>query len=299
MNILEILGIIFIILVAALIPVLLVAGPEIIRYVESAYPEPVPAVEPMPADMLRYLTLKNDSCRTLNGSFLIVTEDVALADMEGLVGDVPGEREAAERIADGYSFNQTTKTYALGDWLKKVVIEDGEENTTLWKEGRVYECAPDCTMRLMDSSETAAYYDELWKTRHSCAYFGKTPLPSGINMTMLLSIDKTGLFQMGSFRCENFLISSNKTYAKGLLDSNISLTDDQAALLWALARLDAPIQECLDESTGIIVYRYLSLDLTDAYLFDFSQGGHMRVNQQTTLKYFQEDIPESFLGLPS
>jgi len=299
MNILEILGIIFLIILVALIPVLLVVGSDVIEYLESQQEKPEPAAPRLPLDMLRYYTLKNASCGTLNGSFLIVTEDVAMADMAGLVEDVQGEREAAERIIDSYTFNQTTKTYALGDWLKKVVIEDGQENTTLWKEGRVYECDPNCTMRLMDSAESAEFYDELWRIRHSCAHFGKTRLPEGANITRLLTVNKTGLMQMDSFRCENFLISSNRTYAKELLSSNMSLEEDQEALLWALAHLDAPVQECLDESTGIIVYRYISIDLTGAYRFAFSPGGHMRVNQQTTLRYFQSDVPEEFLGLPS
>lgn len=296
---LEILGIFFLIILAALVLAIVILGPELAEYIsigEIVWGEEKP-VQELEGDAARYFELRNVSCGSLSKDFLIVTEDVADASMEGLLEGVPGELSAAERILAGYSFNQTTKTYVRGDQMKRVIIADGIENTTVWKEGRIYECMEGCTMHLMDSSEADEYYDALNKMKTSCAYFGKTPLPGSVNLSSLVDITRTGLLEIDSYRCDNFLITGNKSYAESILGTE-ELDEEQRALLWALAHLEGPLQECLDESTGIIVLRNLTLDLTDAYRFDYSPGGYVHVSQETTLLYFTDDVPASFLGLP-
>ncbi len=293
---LEILLLFLVILLAAAIPAIVLLEPELPFQISIKGKEEPPAPQ-MPPDMQRYFELKNTSCEILSRDFLIVTHDVVEGTMEGLVESIPGERSAAEGILAGYSFNQTTKTYVRGEHMKRVLIANDSENMTIWKEGRAYECRENCTMRLMDIDESAEFYDKLWEMKINCAYFGKTSLPASVDMNSLIEINRTGLLEVGYYSCENFLISGNKSYAESVLETE-ELDEDQRALLWALAHLEGPVQECLGVGTGIIVYRNLTLDLTDAYRFSYSPGGYMRVNQQTTLEYFTDNVPESFLRLP-
>jgi hypothetical protein len=293
-SVFEILLLFLFIALAVAVLLILLLGPQYADDIVVPEKKEQPKKQ-LTTDWIRYFQLKNTSCKTLSGNFLIVTDDTANGSMAGLVESVIGEREAAERILSGYSSNQTTKTYVRGEWMKKVVISGGNENTTIWKEGRIYECNGNCTMRLMSENESSEYYNNLYRIKSGCAYFGKTSPP--VDLGSLITLNRTGILNMRGYRCENFLISANRTYAKHLL-TNGTLDTEQRTLLWAIAHLDKPLQECLDESTGIIVYRNITLDLTDAYLFDYNPGGYMKVNQQTNLTYFTDNVPESFLGLP-
>jgi len=262
----------------------------------SDKPEPIE----LPPGAQRYYTLKNLSCETLEGNFLIVTHDLSEGTIEGLIEVQPGELKVAEEILEDYSFNQTTRTYLLGDQMKEVVVFGNQEFTTVWKNGRIYNCTPDCSMRIMDQEDSDEYYDMIDKMRRRCAYFGKTDYPSFVNITRLLDIEYTERIDSDDFRCDNFLINGNKSYAEELLASNESknFTEDQKTLLWAINHLDGPVTECLDESTGIIAFRFLTVDLTDSYRFNYSDDGFMKVNHQTTLEYFTTEVPESFLAVP-
>ncbi|MBD3210616.1 hypothetical protein GF318_04520 [Candidatus Micrarchaeota archaeon] len=253
--------------------------------------------EPLPGDMARYFSLKNQSCDTLSGNFLIVTRDLSQGSVQGLLETVQGEREVAEDVIGGYTFNQTTRTYVRGDMMKIAVEEGGMETSVMWKNGRIYNCTPDCTMRAMDQNDSDKYYERLDRIKNNCAYFGKTRLPEEAGIEKLLDIGYTGRVDTASFRCDNFLISANKTYAREILNSSSNLTSRQEALLWGLVHLDGPVTECLDESTGIIAYRNLTLDLTEAYLFSYGPGGYMKIFQETELEYFTEDVPETYFGL--
>jgi len=248
-------------------------------------------------DAKRYYYLKNLSCDTLSGDFLIVTHDFSAASIKGLIESNPSEAEMAASIADGYSSNQTTKTYVRGEQLKRVIITGASETTTIWKEGRVYNCTPKCTMRLMSENESSKYYDDVYKIRNNCLFLGKTPLPGFVDLNLLLDIEYAGESAMGDYECDNFFITANSSYAENLMLSN-QTAEEEKAFLWGLAHLKGPLNECLDESTGIIVYRNMTIDLTDYYLLDYRPGGYMEVNQQTRLTYFTEDVPESFLALP-
>ena len=301
-KLLGILLIVLLIVLAVAIPVAMILEPEIIQDIraylqEIGLIEGRPPVQELEGDAQRYFELRNISCGALSKNFLIVTEDVAEASMEGLIENIPNEQLAAERILDSYSFNQTTKTYVREDQMKHVVIADGIENTTIWKEGRIYECRESCAMQLMDAIESEEYYANISKMKTNCAYFGKTQLPDSVDINSLVVIVHTGTREMNSYRCDNFLISGNKTYAASILETE-ELDEEQRALMWALVHLEGPVQECLDESTGIIVLRDITLDLTDAYRFDYSPAGYMRVSQQTRLLYFTDEVPQEFLALP-
>ncbi len=302
-RLLGIMLVLLLIVLAALIPIAMILEPGIVQDIRS-YLEEIGLLgegapeQQLTGDAQRYFDLKNASCGTLSGNFLIVTEDVAEARMEGLIENVRGERSAAERILDSYSLDQTTKTYVRGDQMKRVVIADDVEKTTIWKEGRVYECEDGCRMRLMSDLESEQYYANLSSIKTDCLYFGKTQPPDSVDLDSLLDITRTGVLEINGYRCDNFLITGNKTYAASILETD-ELNEEQRALMWALVHLEGPVQECLDESTGIIVLRDLSLDLTDAYLFDYEPGGYMQVNQQTKLTYFTDDVPQEFLALPA
>ena len=299
---LEILLILLLILLAAVIPVAMILEPDIplgIRaYLEEIrWGEEQPPVQQFEGDAQRYFELKNTSCGVFSKDFRIITKDITEGRMEGLVETVPDELFFAERILGDYNLNQTTKTYVRGDQMKRVVIADGIENTIIWKGGRMYECRENCTMRLMNGTESEEYYANLSKMKTNCAYFGKTPLPDSVDLNSLLDITRTGTLEIGSYRCDNFLISGNKTYAESILETE-GLDEEQRALVWALVHLERPVQECLDEGVGIIIYRNLTLDLTDAYRFDYSPGGYMHISQETTLLYFSDNVPASLLELP-
>ncbi|MFH0737723.1 MAG: hypothetical protein V1827_03925 [Candidatus Micrarchaeota archaeon] len=254
----------------------------------------------MPEGMARYYSLKNLSCGTLSNDFLIEATDITQGNVSGLLAMNSDERDAALSIASGYDSVQTTRTYVRGDWLKKVVITPSGNQTIIWKEGRIYQCAPDCTMNLLGDAGWQAHLDALDEMRSSCRYFGKTPLPDSVDMALLLQFANTGRIEMNGFRCERFLIFGNKTYADSLLASNqsASLSDDQRALIWAISHLQGPIEECLDDGTGVLVYRSLVLDLTPVYRFEYSPDGGMSVSQQTDVTYYSTTVPESFFGLP-
>lgn len=257
-----------------------------------------PPVHQMPEDMQRYYEMKNLSCATLKRNFLIVTEDVSRGAFYGLSPDTPEERAAAESLMAQYDFNQTTKTYMRGDWVERVVISGDGQTTTIWKEGRVYNCTPNCTMRLFTAQDSADYASMFGSMRTGCAYFGRTALPSSVEMEKLVWIERVQPRDVNGFRCQDFMISGNKTYALELLSSE-GLTEDQRSLLWGIAHLDTPVEECLDEATGIIVLRNFAMDLSGVYRFDYSPGGYMNVYQQTKLTYFSYNVPESFFALPS
>lgn len=262
-------------------------------------PSPAATVQPseMPPDMVRYFELKNRSCSTLAGPVLIVTQDSAAADIAGL-GSGPGEQVAMDLVLKDYIFNQTTKTYISGDKMKLVNITPDGNTTVIWKDGRVYECSPNCTMHLLTPKEDEEYRANLEAIRTSCAYFGNTKLPEGADATQLLFITREGTKELYGHRCDSFLISGNSSYAQSLLGSE-GLTERQKELLWAVGHFAGPMHECLDENSGIVVSRETSFDLTKAYRLDFLPGGHMYILQTTKLAYFDNRVPDSFFGLPS
>ncbi len=291
-----ILLIFFVFIIVALLGALILFGPQIglpqiqITVVPDEPTEPEPL---FPADMQRYYDLKNVSCNTLSNDFLITTHDVANGSLSGIIA-TQAELEIANSIVHGFDYAQDTKTYVLGDQMKKVIQTGGTETITIWKNGRIYECADSCTMKLMEGNLSDEYYTALHAMRDNCNHFGKTEFPDSVNLTELLIIEKTGVSTINGYRCDNFEISANASYL-----SNLTLTGDAKDLGWMLDHLDGSVQECLDESTGIIVRRNLTLDLTDSYNFKFEDDGYIKVNQVTELTYFTNTVPESFLALPS
>jgi hypothetical protein len=251
----------------------------------------------MPADMARYFELKNRSCSTLAGQVLIVTEDITTANVTGLGGG-SGEQLAMDLVLKDYLFNQTTKTYLRGDKMKLVTIAPEGNVTRIWKDNRIYECSPNCTMHLLTQKEDEEYRARLEEIRTSCAYFGNTELPGRADAAQLLSIRLEGTKELYGHRCDSFLITGNASYAQSLLESD-GLTAKQKELLWAVGHFAAPMHECLDVNSGIVVSRETSFDLADAYLFEFLPGGHMHVLQTTRLTYFDNKVPDSFFALPS
>jgi len=249
----------------------------------------------LPKDMEFYYSLKNKSCQTLSENFLISTHDESAWSASGLSAD---EAAAAALMMKDFAFTQDTRTYVRGDAMKKVLVTPEGNHTTIWKDGRIYQCNPNCTMRLLGDAGWQAFLDGLAKMRSGCAHFGRTALPAPVNLTRLLSIQNTGRVERNDSRCENFLIFGNKAYAQSLLNSSMFMDDDQRALLWSLAHQAGPFEECLDDGSGIIVSRSVALDLTGVYRFDFAAGGFMRVDQRTTLTYFTDYVPETFLALP-
>ena len=278
----------------------IVFGDQLLSMIGTMVPEPAPppapqGLVPLPPDMARYFELKNRSCATLSKDFLIVTADSASVDVQGLA--IPGEQLAMDMVLSDYLFNDTTKTYLSGERMKLTTITPGGNRTVIWKDGRIYECAPKCTMRLLSPDEYAEYRAGLEGMRTSCAYFGNTKLPIGTNISRLLSITRGGTTEIGGRRCEKFLISGNATYAQFLYPD--ATDGDQRALLWALGHLTEPVQECLDENNGVVVQREVTFDLTNSYVFNFVPGGHMHVTQTTKLVDFYDQVPDSFFALPS
>lgn len=253
---------------------------------------------PLSMDAAFYYRLKNLSCATLSKDFLIVTEDNTSSALVGLVPSVPQESDVAQSFASSYASNQTTRTYSKSDEMKKVISSGGNNITLIWKDGRLYQCAANCTMRILGPDGWQAYLDSLKNMRTNCAYFGRTPFPPSVNMSRLISVTWTGKQNLSGFTCQGFLISGDRRYASSLL-ADPGLDDDQHALAWALAHQAGPMEECLDDGTGIVVFRSLTLDLSGIYRFDYSAGGGLFVNQQTKLTYYSGNVPESFLALPS
>lgn len=298
-----ILFIFLLIILAAVVPVLLVIGPQldfqlvIPRANITEPPEEEPAAPLIDQDMQRYFELKNESCDTLSEDFLIATNDYSEGLLHDLLPVTEDERMFAQSLAHELDHNLTTRTYLRGDQMKKVISANGVELTTIWKNGRIYTCTGICQMRLMDDDDSEEYYDTLDRMRNNCRYLGKTRLPESLDPALLLDIEKAGSKEINGFRCEEFRISGNSSYMGEINRS--SLDPDQSALIWALEHLEGPLTECLDESTGIIVQRNLTLDLTDSYNLEFDAGGYMHVLQTTTLTYFTDEVPEEFLALPS
>ncbi len=308
-GLLDVLPILLIMALAVFVPAALFLGPMVIEKLQAmempslgglprppgGYGNGTAPAEPADPDAALYFRLKNLSCSTLGDDFLIVTEDYSEGSYSGLSGE---EAEVAEIMLKAYSYNQTTKTYVRGDQMKKVILSPAGNHTTIWKDGRIYQCNPGCSMRLLGDAGWQAYLDGLEAMRSGCAYFGRTAMPDSVDMGRLLLIERTGRAEIGGFRCEGFEIRGNSTYAGSLLASGRAFDDDQRALLWMLAHQASPVEECLDDGTGIVVRRRVALDLTGAYRFDYAPGGFMRVGQATDLTYFSDSVPESFLALP-
>lgn len=305
---LEALPILLLIIIAALLPAAIFLGSGLISYLGSLDLPQIPdinqsappnaAAQPDP-DAQLYYRLKNASCASLSENFLIEAADVSEGEIYGLLNSSAAEGRAAQSIASQYDYRQAIRTYVRGDAMKRIIETGGIAHTTIWKEGRIYQCNPNCTMHLLGDSGWQAHLDSLEKIRTDCQYFGKTNMPSGVNMSRLLKFNSAGRKEINGFRCEDFQIFGNRTYANSLLASNVSLSEDQRALLWAIAHLSGPVRECLDDGTGITIRRSISLDLTESYLFDYAPGGHMRISQETNITYFTSNVPESFLALPS
>lgn len=269
-----------------------------IRIPELPGEPPPPPIDTRPPDVQKYFELKNLSCGILSQNFLLQTRDTSQSRVSGLQSSVPGEQEFADSIASQYDSEQTTSTYVRGTWMKKVLLTPDTNHTTIWKEGRVYQCNPSCTMNLLGDGGWQAHLDGLERIRTSCRYFGKTAMPEEVDMIRLISIDRVGREDFKSFRCERFSITGNKTYAEELMTSNITFDEDQQALLWGITHLKGPMEECLDDGVGLIVWRNLTIDLTESYRFDYEDDGGMFVNQYTELTYYDDSVPESFFALP-
>jgi hypothetical protein len=298
-GILELLALTMIIFMAVAIPFAIVFGPELFaRLYSYLQPSPQPTSSPAPpqaTDFTYYFAQKNKSCARLSKDFLIVTADSAYGDVRGLI-DRPGQNDTAESFLSQYEYNQTTRTYVRGDWTKKVLQVGGANHTTIWKDGRIYQCDSNCSMHLLGDAGWQAHLDELSKIKTSCAYFGRTALPKSVNMSRLLSIERAGKATLYGSTCERFLISGNKEYAASLLDST-TLDPDQQALLWSITHLAYPVEECLDEGSGIVISRTVTLDLTKTYKLDYSPGGYMHVVQKTDLTYYTDFVPASFFSV--
>ncbi len=251
----------------------------------------------VPPDAALYYRLKNLSCQTLSRDFLIVTEDRANGTVIGLHPAIPQEAALAQSFASAYDYAQTTRTYVKGEEMKKVISSGNDSLTLIWKEGRLYQCDGNCTMRLLGDQGWQAYLDSLSSMRSGCAYFGRTALPSSVNASRLLQIRFAQRSNISGFICDDFLLTPDRQYAASLLQ-NQSLSSDQQALLWGLAHSAGPVEECLDEGTGIVVFRDFTLDLSKVYMFSYDPGGGMFVDQQTRMTYFTGNVPESFLSLP-
>jgi hypothetical protein len=305
MEILLLIVLLILIAVAAVIVIALVSGP----YLSAARDLNIssPAIQPnaskptvsISPGMARYYELKNRSCGTLSKDFLIVTQDSSEGEVSGLIEHADGELSLAKDFASAFDSNQTTRVYVRGDSMKRVVVNSSGETTTIWKDGRVYECGAACTMRLRNESDEKDYQSILSGMRSGCADFGRVELPRSVNMSRLLRIEEGATKKYGPFSCEDFKIYGNAAYANQILNgSSTSLDEDQKALLWGISRLSGPVDECLDEALGLVVRRELTLDLTKSYRFDYSPGGYMRIRQETSLGHYQSNVPESFLGLP-
>jgi hypothetical protein len=326
LNASEALPIIVLIIIAAFLPVLIVLGLPALGYLFSfaantsanaTIPQNIPNLSGLPGlpaisgisgsasgaqgqlspDAVRYYALKNRSCESLGGDFMIEAHDSSGGGMQGLSG---AEADLATLMLAEYSLSQTVRTYVRGDAMKRVLITPSGNHTSIWKDGRIYQCAQNCTMRLLGDAGWQAHLDELARIRSGCAHFGRTELPAWVDLSRLLKIEGGGRTEKNGFRCELFLISGDREYAMSALNSSAGalLDGDQRAIVWSLGRLATPVQECLDDGTGVLVFRNITLDLTNAYRFDYAQGGYLRVGQQTDVTYFTDEVPESFLALP-
>jgi len=267
---------------------------DILSYLQSQGPR----AEPLPTDMQRYYSLKNASCAALSGDFLIATHEASDPQVYGLVEHIPKERLAADAVLSLYRSDSLGRIYVKGDMMKLVEEEGNRTTTRIWKGGRFYECDPSCTMSILTDEESDRYYDSLSSMRQDCHHLGGIALPPTVDLPSLLDIESLGTREEGGMRCELFQIAVNRTYAEGLLQGG-GLDMDQRSLIWGLSHLDGPLEECLDESTGLPVLRSYELDLTDYYLFDYLPGGRMSLKQDLEMTYYSSDVADSFFDLPS
>jgi hypothetical protein len=244
--------------------------------------------------MARYYSLKNTSCQSLSGDFLIMVSDSSKGKMSGFEPKIPEDEVAASIILDNLDFNKSRKTYVRGDWLKIVdVMPNGQQNMTIWKAGRVYRCKESCTMGRIENDSHQLMLDSM---REDCMHFGKTPLPEGVSKTALFNITYVGKKGLSVSRCDEFLISANRTYAIEIME-NYELDSQQESFFRALSNMDLA-RECLDDGTGIIAERDVSFDLTDDFMLEFAENGSLTVKLRTRLLHYQDDVPESFFALP-
>jgi len=250
-------------------------------------------------DAAEYLAMKNLSCQTLSKDFEITVHTEAVPAISGFIPNNGQETIVMAGILRTLSFNSTNRTYSKGDEMKQVEIGGTANTTTIWKNGRVYSCKDGCASHLISAKESGDYYDMLYRMRSECAYLGKTPLPPSINVSRLLNIKDSGEKTFGYFTCRDFLIRGDQTYAHALLGNSTALNDKQKDLLWNIAHLSGPIEECLDEATGLVILRDMSLDLMRVYDMRFADNGSLTLHQKTELLSFNNNIPESFLAVPS
>ncbi|HSB46861.1 MAG TPA: hypothetical protein VLD37_02520 [Candidatus Bilamarchaeum sp.] len=293
-GILEYLALAMLVFMAVAIPFAVVFGPELFSRLYNYFQPPAqPPPAPVQAtDFDYYFSQKNKSCSRLSEDFLIVTSDSAYGDVRGLAA-MPGQGEAAQSLLSQFEYNQTTRTYVRGDWMKRVIQSGGANFTTIWKDGRIYQCGENCTMKLLGDAGWQAHLDSLQKIRTGCAYFGRTKMPESVNMSRLLKIERVGKATLYGSTCERFVIAGDKSYASSLLNST-TLDQDQQAVLWSITHLAYPAEECLDEGSGILVSRTMTLDLTGTYRLDYSPGGFMHIVQKTDMTYFSDYVPASF-----
>ncbi len=268
------------IVLAATLPVIFLIGPQLdLSVLEEPSHPPAKNITPADPDAVRYFELKNRSCETLSKDFYIATRDISVAHIEGITSQSDVEEQAARSIADSFNYNESRRTYVKGDWMKI----SNSTATRIWKQGRYYFCTKNCTMTLLDEGLSNQYYDMLYELRTNCRYFAKTEFPS---ITDYIRIEKTGERTINGNRCDYFEITP------GQFPQNLTQKQDQ--LVWGLSRLKGPIHECLDESTGIVVYRNLTLDLSDEYIFDVDE---FTVSQETVLETFRRNVPDEFFAI--
>jgi hypothetical protein len=297
LDIIILLAIVLIVIAA----VIILINPQVMQALHPAQENQsaIPAPNLPSGDASAYLALKNLSCQTLSKDFEIVVRIEATPAISGFLPGNDQESIVMEGLLRSLSFNSTNRTYVKGDKMKQVAIGETVDITTIWKGGRIYECRAGCTMHLMSDKEASDYYDMLYRMRSDCAYLGRTPLPLSINVSRLVSIKDAGSKAIGSFTCRDFMISGDQVYARALLRNSTGLDDKQKDLLWNFAHLSGPLEECLDEGTGLIVLREMTLDLTRVYDLRFSETGFMTLHQKTELLYNSDNVPDSFLGLPT
>ncbi len=250
-------------------------------------------------DAAEYLALKNLSCQTLSKDFEITVHTEATPAISGFIPNNGQETIVMDGILRMLSFNSTNRTYSKGDEMKQVELGGAANTTTVWKNGRVYYCRDGCTSHTITPKESGDYYDMLYRMRSECAYLGKTPLPPSINVSRLLNIKDSGEKTIGFFTCRDFMITGDQAYAHALLRNSTGLDDKQKDLLWNIAHLSGPIEECLDTATGLIILRDMELDMTHVYDMGFAGNGSLMLYQKTELLDFNNNVPESFFALPS
>jgi hypothetical protein len=295
-GLLELFALAALIFIAVAVPAAIVFGPPIYAklsaYLASTQAPPPPLAPSVATSFDYYFVQKNKSCALLSNDFLIVTHDQAYGDIQGLL-DSPGQNSTAAYLLSQYEYDQITRTYLKGDWLKRTVQVGDANHTTIWKDGRIYQCSGNCTMHLLGDAGWQAHLDEVQRIQTGCAFFGRVKLPGSVNMTRLLRVERAGSETLHGSTCEKFLITGDKEYASSLLDST-SLDPDQEAVLWSISHQALPVEECLDEGSGLLISRSIALDLTKTYKLDYSQDGYMHLVQKTEMTYYTDYVPASF-----